>query len=101
MVLFWQSNVWPMENSLQNVLYFLNEYLYSACTICSLGFSNYNYAPETRFMVGWFYLVLLGAILTLNVTVMVIDIIAAVINFFKSRFETKRIENEKKDDAER
>ena len=84
-VLIWHLISWPMENSRQNFLYFTNEYLYSVCICCSPGFSEYNYDPETRFIVGWFYLAFLGAILLLNITVMLIDIIAAAIAYCKNR----------------
>ena len=74
LVLIWHLTVWPMESRLQNLLYFFNEYFYTACICFSLGFSTYNYAPETRFIMGWIYLGLLGLILVLNVTVLIIVI---------------------------
>jgi len=42
-VLFWHLKVWPMENTRQNVLYLMNEYMYIACATYALGFSSYNY----------------------------------------------------------
>ena len=74
-VLIWHLTVWPMENRIQNLLYLLNEYLYTACICCSIGFSEYNIDPETRFIIGWIYLGLLGAFLLPNVVIMVINMI--------------------------
>ena len=96
LVLIWHLTVWPMESRVQNLLYFLNEYLYTACICCSLGFSNYNYAPETRFIMGWMYLGLLGLILVLNVTVMIIDITSKAIQFFRDRKAKKKVDEENK-----
>ena len=63
-----------MESTRHNLLYLINEYLYAACICCSPSFSEYNYEPETRFIMGWLYLGVMAAILLLNVTVMLIDI---------------------------
>lgn len=100
LVLIWHLTVWPMESRMQNILYLLNEYLYAACTCCSPGFSGYNYAPETRFVIGWFYLGLLAAILLLNVTVLIVDIIIKAIAWFKERKLKKKVDEEKKKQLE-
>ncbi len=100
-VLLWHLIVWPMESRLQNLLYALNEYLYAACTIFSLGFSGYNYDPLTRYNVGWQYLILLGAILTSNIVVMIVDMVTGLIKCCKRRTEAKKVETEKKERQER
>lgn len=85
---------------MQNMLYLANEYLYTICTICALGFTNYNVTPETRFIIGWVYLILLGLILLPNVVVMLYDIAKGIINYFKKRSENKKVEAEKKANLE-
>jgi hypothetical protein len=78
-VLVWHLKVWPMENTRQNVLYLVNEYLYLGCCFYTLAFSEYNPDPQTRFTYGWFYMSLLGLILVANVVVMILDIILSFI----------------------
>ena len=38
-VLVWYVKVWPMENKRQNILYFMNEYLYLGCVFYMPAFS--------------------------------------------------------------
>ena len=85
-----------MENTRQNLLYILNEYFYTLCICSSLGFSKYNHSPDVRFMMGWYYLGLLGVILCANVTVLIIDIILAIKNHCRLKKQRQKVEEETK-----
>ena len=79
-----------MENNRQNVLYIINEYMYLTCAFFLLGFSTYNYAPEVRYQIGWFYIAFLGVILGFNVLIMLADISISIrIAFLKRRSHKK------------
>ena len=88
-VMFWHVLVWPMENTLQNVIYLLNEYLYSLCSLWSLAFSDYNVSPETRFVMGWFYLGLLGLILLPNLSLILYEIGKGIVSFCMDRYKKR------------
>eukprot|EP00353_Schmidingerella_taraikaensis_P013120 CAMPEP_0185573812 /NCGR_PEP_ID=MMETSP0434-20130131/5420_1 /TAXON_ID=626734 ORGANISM="Favella taraikaensis, Strain Fe Narragansett Bay" /NCGR_SAMPLE_ID=MMETSP0434 /ASSEMBLY_ACC=CAM_ASM_000379 /LENGTH=103 /DNA_ID=CAMNT_0028190161 /DNA_START=445 /DNA_END=756 /DNA_ORIENTATION=+ len=56
------------------MLYLLNEYLYLTCAFLMLGFTAYTVQPETRYDNGWVYTGFLGAILAVNVFIMLFDV---------------------------
>ena len=99
-MLSWHLIVWPMETNLQNIIYLLNEYLYSACTMCSLGFSDYTIDADSKFTIGWYYLMLLGAIILPSFVLILYDIIKGTWSFFKKRREAHKINATKKKNAE-
>ena len=84
-VLMWHAQVWPMENTRQNIMYFSNEYLYLACCFYTVGFSEYNSDPRVKFSQGWFYLGFIAAILITNVTVLILDIVIGIRDFCRRR----------------
>mmetsp|Transcript_9096 Transcript_9096/g.11123 ORF Transcript_9096/g.11123 Transcript_9096/m.11123 type:complete len:82 (+) Transcript_9096:250-495(+) len=76
------------------MLYILNEYLYLTTAFFMMGFSSYNFEPETRYETGWFYIGFLGGILAINVFIMLIDVIFGIKLSCKKRKYKKRVQKE-------
>jgi len=67
--------VWPMSDTINNVIQLCNEVFLFTCVHISLTFTDYTTDPEVRHQIGNVYLVFLGFNVSVNVLLILITII--------------------------
>jgi len=89
-LIFFYVKVWPMTDTINNVIQLLNEVFFLVCIYLQLAFTDYTVDPEKKHDIGSAYLGFLGINVSVNVLLIGYTFVKQVQAYYKNKQKRPR-----------